>query len=90
MKINIETYFKCKYDDINEEYGVVLNKFGLSEEPNGRASVNIDSLEELISLHTEIDKYIKENETEFYFPYFGLMICSDNEHTYLEIKDNYD
>ena len=88
MKIAIETYGSCNYEEISNEYGKILRNFGLFEE-DGFAYIKVHKIEELFLMHSEISKYVFE--TEKCLPYFGLVIKSYDDGTpYLEIKDNYD
>lgn len=87
MKINIETYDCNKYDEISEEYGKVLSRFGLTKTENGYAEIDVDYLEDILNLHRDIKEFTSGKS----IPYFGIMIRSyDNGKPYLEIKDNYD
>lgn len=89
MKIGIETYANNKYEDILKEYGKVLAQFGLSKTKEGNATIVIEKLGDLLSLHREIEKFVYN--IYGYIPYFGIMIKAYDDGTpYLEIKDNYD
>ena len=89
MKIRIETYFFYKYDEILQEYGKVLSRFGLSKTDDGHAEIYIGTLGDVLNLHKEIEAFINSSDKSCH--YFGLMIKSYDDGTpYLEIKDNYD
>lgn len=89
MKMNIETYASNKYEEISEEYGTVLLRFGLTETEDGNAEVYIGCLGDLLNLNKELEEFTSKSDKPL--PYFGLMIKSYDDGTpYLEIKDNYD
>lgn len=89
MKIGIETYASNKYEEISKEYEKVLSRFGLAETKEGNATIVIECLGDIFSLHREIAEFINESDSPI--PYFGIIIKSYDDGTpYLEIKDNYD
>ena len=87
--MNIETYASNKYEEISEEYGTVLSRFGLTETEDGNVEVYIGCLGDLLNLNKELEEFTSKSDKSL--PYFGLMIKSyDDDTPYLEIKDNYD
>ncbi len=89
MKIRIETCFFYEYDEILQEYGKVLSRFGLTMTDDNHAEIYIGTLGDIFSIHKEIEEFIDNSDKPYH--YFGLMIKSYDDGTpYLEIKDNYD
>ena len=87
MNVRIETYGEYKYDEIQKEYGSVLNKFGLSKLDDD-AYISINCLEDIFNLDKEIRAFCEEHDEDIY--YFGIMIKHFNGEPLLEIKDNFD
>lgn len=87
MKFRIETWGEFSYHSINQDYGEVLEEFGL-ENIDGKAWITLNSFEELFDLHEKLDRYIDEKDWTF----FGIVTKSDiyEGERYLLIKDNYD
>ena len=88
MDIRVTTYSAYRYDEIQKEYGSVLNKFNLIEAEYGRAYITINSLEDLLNIDKELSVF-QENQTGWNV-YFGLIVSHDNNGPLLKIKDNYD
>ena len=89
MRIKVETWCKYKYDQIQEEYGNVLNKFGLVKSDDETAYLNINSLEDLFELDKELRNFC--DGLNDYGVYFGIVVQhNDKGEQLLEIKDNYD
>lgn len=88
MDIRVETYSAYRYDEIQKEYGSVLNKFNLTEAEYGRAYITINSLEDLLNIDKEL-RIFKESLPDWNV-YFGLIVSHDSKGPLLEIKDNYD
>lgn len=89
MEIGIEIYGSNRYNEILEEYGKVLSRFGLTRTKEGNANIIIECLGDLLNLHREIEEFIDESDKSI--PYFGIMIkLYDDGTPYLEIKDSYD
>ena len=88
MNIKIETYADYKYDEIQKEYGSVLDKFGLTKANDGAAYISINCLEDLFKLDKELRSFCDEKND--WSIYLGIIIKQENEDLWLEIKDNYD
>lgn len=86
MKIRLETWSEYKYELIMKEYGEVLKRY-FPQEVNGYIYIEIDTIEKLVILESELRDYC-ETKDDIY--YFGLMITSDANGKMLMIKDNYD
>ena len=74
MKMNIETYASNKYEEISEEYGTVLSRFGLTETEDGNAEVYIGCLGDLLNLNKELEEFTsKSDKVISFFNLIGII-----------------
>lgn len=92
MTVKIETYCHSEYDEIWQEYGKVLNKFGLEKVEGthyAEAYITINDLVDLLELEKALGEWLELAED--WSVYFGIVLThTDSGRPLIVIKDNYD